>query len=151
MGFDLLTPIVLDIQIWASFDPILEWHQNKELGMGHNITIIKNWSEKWIANLKETIVIEFDLFITVTAYKFDPFKAQFWLYDVTRIVKFPNFEKMTEDQIFHIKKHTWLQVQNFVFLLGRNILLWNCFVEFGKVTSKRGPVSHLRPNNLQTF
>ena len=35
MSFELLSPIVLD------FDPILQWHQNEGLGMGHNITILK--------------------------------------------------------------------------------------------------------------
>ena len=39
------SPIVIDIQIWASFDPTLERRQNKGLGMGHNITILKNWSQ----------------------------------------------------------------------------------------------------------
>ena len=33
--------------------------------MDYNITILKNWSQKWITNLEKTIVIEFDLFITV--------------------------------------------------------------------------------------
>ena len=65
MGFDIFSPIVLDIQIWASFDPNLEWRQNVRLGMSHGITILKNWSPKWIANLQKTILIEFDLFITV--------------------------------------------------------------------------------------
>ena len=47
MSFDLFSPIVLDIQIWVSFDPILEWCQNEGLGMGH-----------------KTIVTELDRFIT---------------------------------------------------------------------------------------
>ena len=48
MSFNLISPIVLDIiQIWASFDPILEYiRQNERLGMGHNITALKNWSQK---------------------------------------------------------------------------------------------------------
>ena len=48
MSFDLISPIVLDIiQIWASFDPILEYiRQNERLGMGHNITALKNWYQK---------------------------------------------------------------------------------------------------------
>ena len=65
MGFDLFSPIVLDIQIWASFDPILEWRQNEEFGMSDNITIVKSWSQKWNTNIEQIVVIEFDLFITV--------------------------------------------------------------------------------------
>ena len=34
-----------DVQIWTSFDPILEWLPNKGLGMGHNITISEKWSQ----------------------------------------------------------------------------------------------------------
>ena len=43
ISFDFILPIVLDvIQIWASFDPILEYiRQNKGLGMDHNITTLK--------------------------------------------------------------------------------------------------------------
>ena len=42
MGFELSSPIVLGIQIWASFVSILELRQNKKLGIGHYITILKN-------------------------------------------------------------------------------------------------------------
>ena len=41
MGYDLFSPIVLDIQIWASFEPILEWRQNEGLGIGRNISFEK--------------------------------------------------------------------------------------------------------------
>ena len=41
MGYDIFSPVVLDIQIWVSFDPILKWRQNEELGIGHNITVLK--------------------------------------------------------------------------------------------------------------
>ena len=57
--------MVIDIQIWASFYPVLEWRQNKGSGMGHYITILKNWSQKWIINLEKIIATEFDLFITI--------------------------------------------------------------------------------------
>ena len=33
--------------------------------MGHEITVLRNWSQKGITNLEKTVVIEFDLFITV--------------------------------------------------------------------------------------
>ena len=46
MSFDRFYPIVLDIQSWASSDPVLEWRQNEELGMGRYITVLKNWSQK---------------------------------------------------------------------------------------------------------
>ena len=53
MGFDPFSPIVLDIQIWASFDPILEWRQKEGLGMGHDIRILKNWFQKWVTKLEK--------------------------------------------------------------------------------------------------
>ena len=65
MGFDFLSAVVLDIQTWAFFHPILESCQNEGLGMSHDITVLKNWSQKWITNLKKTIVFEFDLFSTI--------------------------------------------------------------------------------------
>ena len=46
MGSELSSPIVLDIQIWVSFEPILERRQSEDLGMGYNITILKIWSQK---------------------------------------------------------------------------------------------------------
>ena len=46
MGFDLFSPIVLDIQTWASFDLLVELHLNEGLGMGHTVTISKSWSQK---------------------------------------------------------------------------------------------------------
>ena len=80
--------------------------------MGYNITVLKNWSQKWIANLEKTIVIEFDFFLHSwnIVYKFSRFLAQFLLHDVTGIVKFQNCSKMTEDQIFQLKKYTWFQI-----------------------------------------
>ena len=49
MDFDLFSQTVLDIQIWATFEPVLEWRQNQGLRMGHNITILKNWNScSWI-------------------------------------------------------------------------------------------------------
>lgn len=41
MGFDFLSPVVLDIQTWAFFHPILESCQNEGLGMSHDITVLK--------------------------------------------------------------------------------------------------------------
>ena len=64
MGYDIFSPIVLDIQIWVSFGPILEWRQNEELGMGYNITVLKTGLKNELITPKN-IVIEFDLFITV--------------------------------------------------------------------------------------
>ena len=48
MAYDLFSRIVLDIQIWVSFDPILEWRQNMGFEMDHDIITLKNWSQKWI-------------------------------------------------------------------------------------------------------
>ena len=50
---------------------------------------------------------------------------------------------MKEDQNFHLTKYKWFQVQNFPLLFGRDMLHWNCFEEFEKVTSNRGP--HFTP------
>ena len=113
------------------FWPILEWCQNEWLRMGHNITVLKNRSHKWIANLEKTIVIEFNIFFHSwnIVYIFVSVLAQFWLYDVKRIVEFPNFGKITEGNIFQLKKYTWFQVYNFLLLFGRDILIWNCFEE----------------------
>ena len=44
---------VLTLQIWASFDPVLEWDQTEGLWMSHNMTVWKNWSVKWITNLEK--------------------------------------------------------------------------------------------------
>ena len=42
MSFDPLQPsIVLDMQVWASFERVLKWRQNEGLGMVNNITISK--------------------------------------------------------------------------------------------------------------
>ena len=69
------------------------------LGMGHSITIIFQflpWKNHiWFLYHSWNIVHKFGLFL-----------VQFWLYDVTRIAKFPNFW-MTEDQIFHLKKNIY--------------------------------------------
>ena len=46
MGFGRFSPIVLDIQICASFDPILVRPEIGELGLVHSITTLKNWSQK---------------------------------------------------------------------------------------------------------
>ena len=46
---------------------------------------------------------------------------------------------MTVDQIFYRKKYTFPSLE---LLFGLNILLWNCFEEFAKVTSKKGPPFH---------
>ena len=39
MVFDPFSLIALDMQIWASFGPILESSQNERLGMSRDITI----------------------------------------------------------------------------------------------------------------
>ena len=74
---------LLDKQIWASSDTLLEWRQNKRLRMSHNITILKNLPQNELLTSKKTkqnIVIGFDVFITVgiyIVYKSGPFLAQF--------------------------------------------------------------------------
>ena len=105
MDFDFFSPIVPYMQIWACFGLILEWPQNEGLGMGHNITVLKNWSQKWIASVKKSLS-QFEYSIQIW-----PLFVSIY-YDATRIVKFPipNFGKMMEDQIFHLKQYTWFQV-----------------------------------------
>ena len=41
MGFDFFSPILLDIKIWAIFDPISERRQKEGLRKDHNITVLK--------------------------------------------------------------------------------------------------------------
>ena len=43
MGFDIFSSIVLDIQVLVSFDTILEWCHNEELGMGRNLLFISQF------------------------------------------------------------------------------------------------------------
>ena len=38
MGFDFFSPILLDIKIWAIFDPISERRQKEGLRKDHNIS-----------------------------------------------------------------------------------------------------------------
>ena len=44
--------------------PVLKWRQNEWLRMGHNITVLKKSSQKWINNLEKITTIVLDLFIT---------------------------------------------------------------------------------------
>ena len=92
-----------------------------------------------IINLKKTMVIEFHLFITVwIEYRnLAPFAK--------RIVKFPEFEKMTEDQIFHLKKKIHgSKFRTFYYYLA----VQNSFEESGKMISMRGP--HFTPSKYFT-
>ena len=66
-----------------------------------------------------------------------PLLAQLRVYDVTRIVNFPNFGKLIEDQIFHLKKYICYDSKFRTFYCC--LVLIYCFEEFGKVTSKTGP------------
>ena len=52
--------------------------------------------------------------------------------------KISTFWKNNGRKIFYNKKYTLFQVWNFL-LFDRDILLWNCFEEFGKVRLWRGP------------
>ena len=108
--------------------------------MGHNITILKNCSQKGITNLEKNPQLLNLIFSSQLQYSIQiwPLLGPILFFDFTRIAKFPNFGKMKEDQVFHRKKYAQLQVKNFKSLFGRDILLWNCFEEFGKVTSKKG-------------
>ena len=102
MGFDLFSPTLLDTKIWASFDPILEWRQNKGLKMGHNITILKNWSQKWINNLEKTTVIAFELFITVGIRytNLAPIGRNFHFMTSERLLNFPILKKWWKIKFF---------------------------------------------------
>ena len=117
--------------------------------MGYNFKNLQNWSQKWISNLDKNIVIEFDLFYHSQniVYKFSPFLPQFWRYDVTRIVKFPNFWKMTEDQSFDPKKYTWFHVYKLSFAVWSWCIALKLLV--GKLCQEGAPVSHLPANILQ--
>ena len=94
----LFSQIVLDIQIWVSFEPILEWHQNEGLGMSHNITILNIWFRKGITKLKKT-VSKFDIFLTVGIEYTN--MVHFWLrfdYMASQgLLNFQILEKMMKD------------------------------------------------------
>ena len=114
MGYDIFSPIVLDIQIWVSFDPILEWRQNKELGRGHNIAVLKTGLKNELITPKKHSYWIWPFYHRWNiVYKFGPFLAQFWLYDVTSIVKFANVGKMTKDQIFPLKNIHGSKIKTF--------------------------------------
>ena len=57
MGFEVFSPVVLDIQIWAYFDLILEKRQASQFW--------KSVFKSELLTSKKPIPIEFDLFITV--------------------------------------------------------------------------------------
>ena len=97
--------IVLDTHIWVSFEPMLEWHQNEGLGMSH-IIILNTWSQKGITNLKKKHSYWIWSFYNSwnRVYKYGSFVTQFWLYDVTRIVKISNFGKNDEKSNFSPQK-----------------------------------------------
>ena len=56
MGYNIFSPIVLNKQIWVSFDPILEWRQNKELRMGHNIAVLKTGLKNELVTPKKQLL-----------------------------------------------------------------------------------------------
>ena len=137
MGFDVFSPTVLDIQIWAYFDLILE--------KGQGLTILKKCFQKLIINLKKANTYWIWSFCHSwnIAYRFDSFSAQLWLYYVTSIEKFQNFGKMTEDQFFHLKKYKFR-------ILYCCLVAIHCFEtalkNFGKWRQREAPDLHLPPN-----
>ena len=104
MCYDIFSPIVLDIQIWVSFGPILEWRQNKELWMDHNIIVLKSGlNNELITSKKHSYWIWSFYHSWNIVYKFGPFLAQFWLYDVTNIVNFQMLKKWRKIKYFPSK------------------------------------------------
>ena len=56
MGFDFFSPILLDIKIWAIFDPISERRQKEGLRKDHNISF-KTGLKSELLTSKKNIVI----------------------------------------------------------------------------------------------
>ena len=72
--------------------------------MSHNIAVLKNWSQKWIVSLEENSCGVWSFYHSWNiVYKFGLFLPQFWLYDVTRIFKFPILEKWQKIKFFTLK------------------------------------------------
>ena len=70
--------------------------------MGYNITVLKNWSQKWITNLEKTIVIEFDFFSSHEILYTN--LAAFW----------PNFYFMTSQGLLNFKiVQKWRKIKFF--------------------------------------
>ena len=85
--------------------------------MGHNITVLKTGLKNELITPKKHSYWIWSFYHSWNiVYKFGPFLAQFWLYNATSIVKFPNVGKMTKDQIFPLKKYTWFQVSIVIWL-----------------------------------
>ena len=85
--------------------------------MCHNIKIWRSWSQKWITNLgKSSYWIWFFYHSWNIVYKCGPSLAQFWRYDVTRIVgllsfrileKWPNTKFPPEKNVHGSKVRTF--------------------------------------------
>ena len=72
---------------------------------------------------------------------FWPFLAQFWLYDVTRIVKFTNFGENDKRSNVSPQKIFMVPSLEHSIVVGSNILLRNCFENLGK-WRQRGTLFH---------
>ena len=96
--------------------------------MGHNIIILKNCSQKWITNLKKTMAIEFDLFITV---QICTNLATFWpnVHFVTLqgLLNFQILEKWWKIKFFTLKIYIVLSFELSIVAWSQHIalkLLW---------------------------
>ena len=145
MGFGRFSPIVLDIQICASFDPILVRPEIGELGMVHSITTLKNWSQKWIANLKKNIVIKLEIWNIV--YKYDPLEAHFNFMTSQGLLNLQILENWWKIKFFISRIMHGSKFRYFYCFLVAICSFGNIFEEFGNVMPKSCPVLHL-PSNI---
>ena len=152
MGFDLFSPIVLDIQIWISFDPILDWRQNKGLGMGHNIFTKLVLNMNYYLEKNSYWIWSFN---TVQTYNTNlaPFWANFDFMDSHVLLNFQILGKWRNVKFFTSKNTHGSKCRIFHFVWSRYIalkLLWKIwgkdvkegppFEKSGKKTSStRGP------------
>ena len=79
-------------------------------------------------------------------YKFGPFLAQFCLYDVTRIIKFPNFGKWQKIKFFYLKLYT--KFRTFYCCLVAIYSFEAALKNLGKWRQRGASVSHLPLNIL---
>ena len=146
----LFTQIVLDIQIWVSFELILEWHQNGGLGMDHIINL-NVWSSKWITNLKKT-VIQFDLFITVGIEytNMAPFwlNLPLWSHKDCLISKF--WKKWWKIKFFTSKNTHDSKFRTFYYCLVAIYSSETALKNLGKRHQRGTPVSHHRFWQVET-
>ena len=116
--------------------------------MGHNITVLKNWSQKWITNLEKTIAIEFVFFYHSwnIVYKLGSFWPNF---DFMMSQGLPNFQKWRKIKFFTSRNINGSKFRTFHCCLVAICCIETALKNLGKWHQTGVPISHLTPNILQ--